>query len=105
MKTTICLSILFADDVVEQFAATAFVALVAFVVFAVALAIPALRGRKLKRTCACAASKIALKTIEERERAKMAALRYRPETVDVSQLPILSEDLVEYTRRDDGANE
>ncbi len=101
---TTIFSPLFAAGLVEQFVATSAVALLAFAAFAGALAIPALRGRKLKRTCACAASKIALKTLEERERAKMAALRYRPETVDVSQLPILSEDLVEYTSRDDGAN-
>ncbi len=102
--TTSLLAPLFADGVIEQLIATTFVALIAFAAFAGALAIPALRGRKVKRTCACAASKIALKTLEERERAKMAALRYRPETVDVSQLPILSEDLVEFTSRDDGAS-
>ena len=81
-------------------AATAALSLVAFALFALALAFPAFRGRELKRKCACGASREALRILAERERAKRDAMLYSAETVDVNNLPIASAELADYARRE-----
>ena len=81
-------------------AATAIFAIVAFALFMLTLAIPAFRGRAIKRKCACAASRDALRILEERERAKRDAMLYSAETVDVERLPMASSELADYARRE-----
>ena len=89
---------LFAEGAFVSFVATLGLAIVAFLIFGLILAIPALRGGKIKRTCACAGSKRALRILEERKRAEIDARRYKPETVDVSNLPLASSELAEWAR-------
>lgn len=93
----------FADGVLESFAATLVFAIVAFLVFGAILAIPALRGRKIKRTCACAGSRRVLRVLEERERAEKAARQYSPETVDAANLPTVAPELAEWARSSERA--
>lgn len=93
---------LFTDIVVEPFPhfsiiATMGAALVVFLIFGAILAIPLFRGRKINRKCACAASKEALRVLEERERAAKEARLYSPSTVDVKNLPQTSAELAEYS--------
>ncbi len=80
--------------------ATVLFACGAFAVFMLVLAIPALRGRAIKRKCACAASRDALRILEERERAKRNAMIYSVETVDAQRLPTVSPQLAEFARRE-----
>lgn len=77
--------------------ATCAFALVAFLAFAAILGAPLFFGKKLKRRCACAASKEVVRVVEERERAKWDAATYSPETVDAKRLPTLSQELVDAT--------
>ena len=83
------------------FFTTVGIAIFAFALFAGVLAIPALRGRKIKKTCACAESKRVMRVLEERERAKRDARRYAPATVDVASLPLASPELAEWARNGD----
>ena len=69
-----------------------------FGLFAAVLAIPLLRGKKMQRRCACAASKEVLRLLRERDRAALDAKRYRPETVDAKNLPIASPELAQWAR-------
>ncbi|MGI6400518.1 MAG: hypothetical protein ACOX0A_00080 [Thermoguttaceae bacterium] len=89
---------IFADVSLGSFLATVGLAFIAFLIFGAILAIPALRGRKIKRTCACAGSRRVLRILEERERAARDARRYNPETVDTTNLPIAPPELTEWTR-------
>ncbi|MDD3590473.1 MAG: hypothetical protein PHO46_09430 [Thermoguttaceae bacterium] len=73
-------------------------AVAVFAIFSLILAIPQLRGKQVKRRCACSASAEALRVLEERKRAKKKALLYDPETVDVGNLPQTSPELAEYSR-------
>ena len=82
------------------FAATFFVAVVAFALFGIVLAAPALRGKGTTRKCACAASRELLRVLEERERAARIAREYAPSTVDVANLPLTSPELASRVRRD-----
>ena len=81
-----------------QGAVVAGCAVVVFLIFGLILAIPILRGRKLKHRCACAASRDVMRILEERERAALEAARYSPDTVDVNNLPQTSPELAEYAR-------
>ena len=81
-----------------SFAVTLVVAFIAFAIFALILAVPLFRKRKIKRRCACAASKEVLRVLEERERAAKLAREYRPENVDVNDLPQASPELAEFAR-------
>ena len=76
--------------------ATIVFAAVAFLIVALVFAVPVLRGKAANRRCACAASKEALRVLDERERAKKDAARYNPETVDPNDLPTVSPELAEY---------
>lgn len=89
---------IFAEGTLTSFVATLALAIAAFLIFGLILAIPALRGGKIRRTCACSGSKRVLRVLEERKRAEINARRYRPETVDVSNLPLASPELAEWTR-------
>ncbi|MBR4834296.1 MAG: hypothetical protein IKU86_08215 [Thermoguttaceae bacterium] len=80
------------------FIATLAFACVAFAGMCLALIFPKFFGRKTKRRCACAASREAMRLYGERERAALDAKRYRPETVDVRDLPQVSSDLVDLAR-------
>ena len=82
----------------ENFAAVVIFSLAAFFIFALALAIPLLRGKKLKHKCACSASREAMRILEERERAKRAAANYDRADVDAQNLPLASPELAEYAR-------
>ena len=73
-------------------------ACVAFVAMCLALIFPKFFGRKTKRRCACAASKEAMRIYNERERAALDAKRYRPETVDLRDLPQVSSELAEFAQ-------
>ncbi|MBQ1277999.1 MAG: hypothetical protein IIY07_05085 [Thermoguttaceae bacterium] len=73
-------------------------ACVAFVAMCLALIFPKFFGRKTKRRCACAASKEAMRIYKERERAALDAKRYRPETVDLRDLPQVSNELAEFAQ-------
>ncbi len=95
----------FADGELTSFFVTVGIAIVAFALFGGILAIPALRGRKIKRTCACAESKRVMRILEERERAERDARRYAPETVDVARLPIASAELAEWARSTESTND
>ena len=70
-------------------------AVVAFLVLALVLAVPLFRGKKLKKQCACAASKEVMRVLDEREKAKRKAAEYRPELVDVDELPTISPELAQ----------
>lgn len=94
-----CSWVLFGANVWTTLCATFIVALVLFAFFGAALAVPALRGRKIKRRCACATSRDVVKLVEERERAAFDAKRYRPETVDLNNLPQTSREIYERARR------
>ncbi len=90
--------------------ATAFLAALAFacVAFAgtcLALIFPKFFGRKTKRRCACAASREAMRIYNERERAALDAKRYRPETVDLRDLPQVSPELAEFAQSASRATE
>ncbi len=98
MPTLFLTAPLFADGEATTLLATIGFAIVAFALFGGGLAIPALRGRKIKRTCACSESNRVMRILAERRRAKRAARRYSPETVDVARLPLASSDLVEWAR-------
>lgn len=91
-------SSLFASSALATFAATLAVALIAFVFFGCALAIPALRGRSVNRKCACKSAQDAMRVVKEREHAKLHAMRYSPETVDTTNLPTASPELAEWAR-------
>ena len=80
------------------FMATLGFAALFFGLFAAVLAIPLLRGKKMQRRCACAASKEVLRLLRERDRAALDAKRYRPETVDAKNLPIASPELAQWAR-------
>ena len=75
--------------------ATILVACAAFAFLVLALSLSALMGRARKRRCACAESKIVMKTVMDREKAKRAARLYRPDGVDPRRLPVLSAELAE----------
>jgi hypothetical protein len=79
------------------FIATVVFACVAFAGMGLALIFPKFFGRKTKRRCACAASREAMRIYNERERAALDAKRYRPETVDLRDLPQVSNELAEFT--------
>ena len=78
------------------FLATLAFACVAFAATCLALIFPKFFGRKTKRRCACAASREAMRIYNERERAALDAKRYRPETVDLRDLPQVSNELAEF---------
>jgi len=94
-----CSLVLLGADVWTTLGATFAVAFVLFVLFGAALAMPALRGRKIKRRCACAMSREVLNYVEERERAAIDAKRYNPKTVDPKNLPQTSRGIYERARR------
>ncbi|MGI5832083.1 MAG: hypothetical protein ACOX6D_06070 [Thermoguttaceae bacterium] len=79
----------------QNLLATTIISCVVFALFALALSLAALFGRRRKRRCACAESRIVMKTILDREKAKRAALLYRRDTVDPKSLPILSAEVAE----------
>lgn len=87
------------SGILTTLGATAAFACVAFAGLFLALALPIFFGRKLKRRCACAASRETMRLVEERERAALDAKRYRPEKVDLRDLPQISPDLADLTRR------
>lgn len=95
---------LWADIVAPRFCglasigATLAIAVAAFLLFGAVLAFPLLRGRKVKRRCACSASREVMRILEERERAARDAALYDPKTVDVADLPQTSPELAEYSR-------
>lgn len=70
----------------------------AFLIFAAILAFPLFLGKKLKRKCACAASKEAVRLVEEREKAAYRAKLYNPKTVNTVDLPQADPTLVEYSK-------
>lgn len=86
------------------FLATLAFACVAFAATCLALIFPKFFGRKTKRRCACAASKEAMRIYNERERAALDAKRYRPETVDLRDLPQVSNELAEFAQGSKGAS-
>ncbi len=77
----------------SQILLTLLFALAAFALFFGAIGLGIFLGRVKKRRCACAAAKAVMKQVEDRQKAARDALRYRPETVDPSALPILPESL------------
>ena len=85
-------------EMATAFLATLAFACVAFAVMCLALIFPKFFGRKTKRRCACAASKEAMRIYKERERAALDAKRYRPETVDLRDLPQVSNELAEFAQ-------
>ncbi len=86
------------NEILTTLGATAAFALVAFAGLFLALALPKFFGRKTKRRCACAASREVMRLVAEREKAALDAKRYRPETVDLRDLPQISPDLADLTR-------
>lgn len=86
------------------FLATLAFACVAFAATCLALIFPKFFGRKTKRRCACAASREAMRIYNERERAALDAKRYRPETVDLRDLPQVSSELAEFALGSKSAN-
>ncbi|MCF0234254.1 MAG: hypothetical protein HUK22_04665 [Thermoguttaceae bacterium] len=70
-------------------------AILAFGFFGLALGLPALLGKKIKRRCACGASREVMRLVAEREKAKLDAKRYRPETVNLADLPQISPELAD----------
>ena len=80
-------------------------ACVAFAGMCLALIFPKFFGRKTKRRCACAASREAMRIYNERERAALDAKRYRPETVDLRDLPQVSNELAEFAQSSNRFNE
>ncbi len=90
---------------VGQLCATIAVSCVAFIIVAAIFALPLLRGRKLKRKCACAASKEVVKLYEEREKAAFRAKLYDPKTVDTSNLPQADPAVAQYARAEDGKSD
>lgn len=83
-------------ELATVFLATLAFACVAFAATCLALIFPKFFGRKTKRRCACAASREAMRIYNERERAALDAKRYRPETVDLRDLPQVSNELAEF---------
>lgn len=100
-----CSLALFGANVWTTLGATFVVALVLFLFFGAALAAPSLRGRNVKRRCACAMSREVVKFVEERERAALDAKRYRPESVDPNNLPQTSRETYERARRSNKGTE
>ncbi len=97
--TESCFLFLFGANFWTTLGATFIVAFVLFIFLGAALAAPSLKGRKIKRRCACAMSREVVKFVEERERAALDAKRYRPETVDPNNLPQASREAYERARR------
>ena len=85
-------------EMATAFIATLAFACVAFAGMGLALIFPKFFGRKTKRRCACAASREAMRVYNERERAALDAKRYRPETVDLRDLPQVSPELAEWAQ-------
>lgn len=90
------------SEIATTFLAALAFACVAFAATCLALIFPKFFGRKTKRRCACAASREAMRIYNERERAALNAKRYRPETVDLRDLPQVSPELAEFAQ---GAND
>ncbi len=90
-------------EMATVFLATLAFACVAFAATCLALIFPKFFGRKTKRRCACAASREAMRIYNERERAALDAKRYRPETVDLRDLPQVSPELAEFAQGTNGA--
>lgn len=86
------------NDFLTQMIVAIGCACVVFLLFCAILAIPLFRGRKLSKKCACAASRDAVRAIEERERAAFQAKQYDPKTVDTNDLPTASLELARYVR-------
>ena len=95
---------LFGATILQTTLATALFACVAFAFFAVALLIAQRFGRGVNGKCACARSRQVLKILEERERAAKLARGYRAENVDVERLPIISDELARFARRDESGD-
>lgn len=72
---------------------TVLAALAIFGFFIGALLLGRLFGRVRKRRCACAEAQNVMKQVADRKAAARSAARYRPESVNPSELPILPESL------------
>ncbi len=75
------------------FLLTALASVFMFCLFGVGIMVGVWFGRRRQRRCACAAAKEVLRTYEARERAAKSAARYDRQTVDPSNLPIVSAEL------------
>ena len=74
-----------------QIIVTVLAALAVFGFFIGALLLGRLFGRVRKRRCACAEAQNVMKQVADRKTAARKASRYRPETVNPVELPILPE--------------
>lgn len=77
-----------------RFVLTILFTILGFALFFGAIGLGVFLGRVRKRRCACSAAREVMRLCADREKAAREAQRYRPETINTRQLPILPESLI-----------